>query len=438
MASDNIVPENIEERLIYRALVGAWGFYAVGAVYIVGPVLAVTLLGIWAWRSFAEQWRPQHGRQPEIPAGVVVWAVGMLMMLTALLVAHIDNDLGFGATLKSAIGWMKGWALLAMFPFAGACLHIRPQLVVRAAGRFCTQTLVLMPFLIMAGIAHLPYKLYISPLQVIGGPGPEFFSVYLYIIDPSDHSLRWQFIAPWAPAAGMLGNMLFVMALYDRNRRYKIVGIIASVMICFMTRSRMAMLFLVVYPPVIWSLSRISKPWLLMVGAVVSGLGGIVMGAVIEAVQNAVKAFRSARMDSTRVREALGRIALERWWEDAPIWGHGVVVKGRHFVEFMPIGSHHTWFGLLYVKGAVGAISLLIPLLWTMIEMIILAQITRIGRLGLTMTLLVIFYSFGENLEILAYLIWPALLLIGSAFRRGVATAATPSVASIGKVEELA
>jgi hypothetical protein len=350
----------------------------------------------------------------------MVWGLGMLAMLVALLVAHIDNELGFAATLKSSIGWLKGWAMLAMFPFAGACLRIRPQLVVRAAGWFCLQTLVLMPVLILAGIAHLPSKVYISPLQVIGGPGPEFFSVYLYTVDPSDHSLRWQFIAPWAPAAGMLGNMLFVLALFERNMRFRVIGLVASVMICFMTRSRMAMLFLVIYPPLIWSLSRLSKPYLLVCGAAVSSLGGIAAGAVLEAVQNAVKAFRSARMDSTRVREALGRIAVERWWEDAPIWGHGVVVRGRHFVEFMPIGSHHTWFGLLYVKGAVGAFALLVPLLWTVVEMLLLAQVTRIGRLGLTMTLLLIFYSFGENLEILAYLIWPGLLLIGSAFRRAV------------------
>ena len=192
-------------------------------------------------------------------------------------------------------------------------------------------------------------------------------------------------------------------------------------MMCFMTRSRMAMLFLVVYPPVVWGLSRLSKPWLLACAAVVSSIGGILADKILETVGTAVQAFRSARMDSTRVREALGRIAVERWRADAPIWGHGVVVRGRHFVEFMPIGSHHTWFGLLYVKGVVGVVALVIPLVWTVIEMILVAQITRIGRVGLAMTLMIAFYSNGENLEILAYLMWPGLLLIGSAMRRGTA-----------------
>ena len=421
MATHRIAPENPEEKLVFWALSAAWGFYVIGAVYVVGPVLAVSLLWIWAWRSYIGDWDPNLGRKPPVPAGVVVWAVGMLLMLVALVVAHIDYQLGMAATIKSAVGWLKGWGMFAMFPFAGACLRIRPQLIVRAGGWFSLNTLCLMPLLIFAGIAHLPSKLYNSPLQVIGGPGPEFFAVYLYIVDPSDHSLRWEFIAPWAPAAGMIGNMLFVMAIHERDRFFKIVGLVASVMMCFMTRSRMAMLFLVVYPPVVWGLSRLSKPWLLACAAVVSSIGGILADKILETVGTAVQAFRSARMDSTRVREALGRIAVERWRADAPIWGHGVVVRGRHFVEFMPIGSHHTWFGLLYVKGVVGVVALVIPLVWTVIEMILVAQITRIGRVGLAMTLMIAFYSNGENLEILAYLMWPGLLLIGSAMRRGTA-----------------
>eukprot|EP01035_Chromulina_nebulosa_P060406 gene60406-82652_t len=201
-----------------------------------------------------------------------------------------------------------------------------------------------------------------------------------------------------------------------------------------MTRSRMAQLFLVVYPPLVWSLSRLSRPWLLATGAAVSAAGGLIADRLLAAVQDAVQAFRSARADSTRVREALGRIAIERWWEDAPIWGHGVVTRGRHYVEFMPIGSHHTWFGLLYVKGAVGLAALLVPIVWTFIEMLLLAQVARLGRMGLALTLLLVFYSFGENLEILAYLIWPGLLLIGTALGRCVSPAPAAAPLAVAAV----
>jgi len=35
---------------------------------------------------------------------------------------------------------------------------------------------------------------------------------------------------------------------------------------------------------------------------------------------------------------------------------------------------------------------------------------------GLSMVLVLFFYTFGENLEILAYLFWPGLVMIGIGF----------------------
>ena len=416
MASDRIAPENSEERLIYYALVGSWGWYAIGALYVVGPVLAVLLVGRFAWRRYAAGWRPGTPVPAQIPLGVWVWIIGMSGMLLALLIAHASEDLGIGQTLKSTIGWLKGWALLAMFPLAGACLRIRPQLVIRASGWFAAQTLVIIPFLVLAALAHLPARLFVSPMQMIGGPGAEFFSVYLYIVDPSNGSLRWQFIAPWAPAAGMLGDMMFVLACFERDRRFRLLGIFVAILICLMTKSRMAMLFLVIYPPLLWTMARLARPAMLTCGAVVSVVVGAVAGPAIDAIQNGVTAFRSARANSTRVREALGRIAVDRWWDEAPVWGHGIVQRGPHHVEFMPIGSHHTWFGLLFVKGLVGLLSLAVPMAWTGIEMLLLAQVSWLGRLGLAMSFLMLFYSFGENLEVLAYLFWPGLIVLGIAF----------------------
>ncbi len=416
MATVKIAPENPEERLIFGALVGAWGFYLVGALYAVGPVLAVALIGIYLWRCYATGWFPGTPRPAPIPLGVWIWLFGMGAMLVTLLVAHINEELGFGQTLKSSIGWLKGWALMALFPLAGACLRIRPQLVIRAVIWFALQTLAIAPFLVLAAVLHLPSKLYVSPLQIIGGPGPEFFSVYLYLVDPSNGANRWQFVTPWAPAAGMLGNLIFILACFESDRRLRWLGIVAAITICLMTKSRMAMLFLVIYPPVLWMSGRLTRPALLAVGAVGAAIAGIVAGPIIDAAANAVKAFRSARADSTRVREALGRIAIDRWWDEAPIWGHGIVHRGPHHVEFMPIGSHHTWYGLLFVKGAVGLLALVLPMLWTIIEMILLSQVSALGRLGLSVCVMLVFYSFGENLEILAYLFWPGMVLLGAAF----------------------
>ncbi len=86
-------------------------------------------------------------------------------------------------------------------------------------------------------------------------------------------------------------------------------------------------------------------------------------------------------------------------------------------MEYMPIGSHHSWYGLLFVKGVVGFLALLIPMLVTLLLLLMQAQRCCVSRAGLACMLILIMFSFGENLEILAYLFWPALVLIGIAFR---------------------
>ena len=134
---------------------------------------------------------------------------------------------------------------------------------------------------------------------------------------------------------------------------------------------------------------------------------------LLQSLSTAVHAFESARADSTRVRATLQRIAKERWQEEAVWFGHGTVQPGPHLVEYMPIGSHHTWFGLLFVKGAVGFLALAVPLLWQIGLSLRDAACHPRGRLPLGICMVLVLLSFGENIEIEAYLLWPALMMLG-------------------------
>jgi hypothetical protein len=165
-------------------------------------------------------------------------------------------------------------------------------------------------------------------------------------------------------------------------------------------------------------LSSLTRPFALFGMGFTSVVGGFISPMLISALESFSDKFRSARADSSRVREALGRIAVERWQRDAPIWGHGTVESGPHLVEFMPIGSHHSWFGLLFVKGIVGFFALAIPLLYSLIDLVIKSQTNETARVGLSMVFIIFLYTFGENLEILAYLYWPALIMIGMGFAK--------------------
>ena len=117
------------------------------------------------------------------------------------------------------------------------------------------------------------------------------------------------------------------------------------------------------------------------------------------------------------MRGALGRIAVQRWETEAYWSGHGSVERGPHLVEYMPIGSHHTWYGLLFVKGVVGALALAVPMAWTAWTLLIGGRVSKAGISALGILMILGLYSLSENLEMLAYLYWPALLVLGMGLR---------------------
>ena len=407
-------PRALEDRLVGLALVATWPVYLIGGLYILGPVLGVSLTAIWFVRHYLRQ-KPGKLSPEPIPMGVWFWIGGMLVMEIALLAGHVAQGLSIGQTIKSSIGWAKGWALLAMFPLAGACLRIRPETVIRGASLTALGTLILLPVFLAAPRIGLPEVLFVSPLSIVGGPGPEFFAVQFYSIDPGDGLPRWRFFTPWSPAAALIGNLYLILALEDRRLFWKIVGVIAALTIIILSKSRLGIATAILIWPTALCLSQIRRSAVWLAAALPTFTALLISPVVINWVTALLDNIRGMRAGSSRVREALGRIAVDRWANEAPIWGHGVVERGPHYVEYMPIGSHHTWFGLLFVKGVAGVLALAIPLIWTLLETALLALSRPIGRMAFAITLLLAFFTIGENLEILSYLLWPGLILMGSA-----------------------
>ena len=237
----------LPERIVYGTLVWTWGIYAFGGLYVAGPVLAWVLAGLAALSLYLgpalrEDLRPTG----PVPWLIWLWFAGMALMLVALWGGHISWDLGLKSTIKSSIGWAKGWALLALFPLAGAVLQIRRDVLVRAQSKLALVTLCLLPILAAAPFIGLPERIFTSPLKAVGGPGPEYFTVYFFTFDPASWTPRWQFFAPWSPFAGLLGVVAVLFALEEKHRGWMLVGILAGVAMILMSKSRMSIVALVV------------------------------------------------------------------------------------------------------------------------------------------------------------------------------------------------
>jgi putative flippase GtrA len=414
-------PQNFPERVIWYSLLWTYGFFLIGGLYVVGSVLGWVLLGYLIRQLWLQNEATPAEERISIPWATWIWIGGMLMMEVALIVGHLNFDLETGAIIKSSIGWAKGWALLAVFPLIGT-LNIRPQLLYRIACIIGLQTLLFFPIFLLAYLLHLPETPYVSPLQLIGGPGPEFFAPSLYEVDPSNGLPRWRLFTPWAPALGFVGNVYFFLALEESNKKWRCMGIAGSVFMCVVSVSRLALISIPVVFILTRLLSNLKRPSTLIGLGIASATGGMISNFLLNALEAFKDKFKSARADSSRVREALGRIAVDRWQTEAPIWGHGTVEQGPHLVEFMPIGSHHTWYGLLFVKGIVGLFALAIPLACSFLDLTLKSQTSRTAKVGLSMVFILFLYTFGENLEILAYLYWPALVIMGIATKEKAAS----------------
>jgi len=384
-----IAPQNFEERVVWYSITGTYAFYAIGALYILAPVIVWSLLFYLIYK-----WYFQKTPKPKpVPLGIWIWIIAMLFMELALIMGHLDWELGTGKLIKSSIGWAKGWALLAIFPLLGACLNIRPELIYRAACIVCYHT-------ILPTFTYIYWCLFFAftrnsfrfTVKSDWRPRPRIFSLTLYGIDPGSGTPRWRFFTPWAPAVGFVANIYFIFALQEKQRKWFWFGIAGCLAMIFMSKSRLALVSMVFVPIFAWGLSNLIRPMINFLIAFASLTAGLLAAEIIEFIELVISRFKGARAGSSRVRSTLGEIAIQRWRDEAPIWGHGIVERGPHLVEYMPIGSHHSWYGLLFVKGIVGFYALLIPMLWSFLALMIKAQSSKTAQTGLAILLILFLY----------------------------------------------
>jgi len=428
MVSRTDTPQNHAEAIIFHGIKATWLLWLVGGLYIAGPVIGVALAALSLLHYFTAPNLPTEKKLAAPSWPISLWFAGMAAMLLILWLGHINFNLGMAATIKSSIGWAKGWLLIALFLLAGAVLPIRLAVVARAITMLGKYTLWLLPVFLLAPIIGLPETLWVSPLKIVGGSGAEYFAATLYTREPGSNLARWQFFAPWSPAAGMIGLIFFFCALQEQDKKWRAIGIAAALALIILSQSRLALIGLALLGPLQALLGRLDRPVMWFLGASAFLILGWFAADIMEMAMALQSDFVKARADSSRVRATLGRIAIERWENEAFWFGHGIVERGPHLVEYMPIGSHHSWYGLLFVKGIAGLMALAIPMISSLILLLRHALFDAGARTGFILLLLLLMYSFGENLESLAYLYWPALILIG----RALQTAAGPKARGAG------
>ena len=411
-------PVNLPEKAVWFYIIGIYGIYYIGGLYLFAPLLAV-------WLSFylVLKWWNQTEETPEadkiyVSLPSVIWLISMGIVAIVAIIGGIDFELSWTKILFTLVNrWLKTWALLALFPLVGH-LNIRPEIIYRAVCIFCIQSLVLVPlFTLLLNLFDSENYSYLSPLYYFGG-GTSFYEVKVFgsLIDVSEK--RLQMIAPWPPALGLVGNIFFCLCLRERDVNLRFLGMAGAAALSISSVSRAAVIALPLVPAVTWLLVNFVNPWI-MIGLASAVTGGSIFSTDLKnAFDDFYLSVKEYRSGSTKARSAIQQLAIDAWRDEAPIWGHGTFSdNGPVSVGSRGIGSHHTWYGILYAHGIVGALPLAIAFLWSFFDLLLKLRTHPSAKTGISVLLTLIIFSTVDNIDGLAYLYWPGLIILGIAFK---------------------
>ncbi len=415
----SLLPQTIEETIIWTCIVSTYVLFFMGAQFIIVPMVSWLLLGCFVLRWYFQPITQKQPGAPDIrvPLGVWVWVATMLVMLVVLMIGLMELNYDQTRLIKSFVNnFMRTWGLLAVLPLVG-CLPIRPQVVARAVCLLALQSLIFIFISYALVAANVEMPLYTASLMAkIGGFGDRYYTVSLYFIEGGTNNHRLTLFAPWAPALAFVASVHLWIATLDPNRFWRWLGIGVNIALVLVSESRMGMAALVVLPVVRLIWVNLVKPTWVLGGGLSLFLGGLLSAPLITGLTDLKSYIDGQRGNSSQLRATLQKLTRDRISE-APIWGHGIKAPGPELVRGMPLGSHHSWWGVLFVHGFVGFTALVIAMGYSLWDLGIKALTSPIAQAGFMVLLTMLAFSFSENLETLAYMYWPGLIMLGISFK---------------------
>ncbi|MEL7007249.1 MAG: O-antigen ligase family protein [Cyanobacteria bacterium J06629_2] len=419
LKNQQIQPQNIPEQIVWYLAIAILPLYLIGSLYIVVPLVGtlLTLYALW-------QWRVQTSATPLLDRVYIsptawVWLAALLVIGLALVVSHLNFDLGFGQIIFSTVNnWYRRWAIIPMFILGGHFV-IRPRLMYRAACIIALEAAGLIVIGTILTNLGLPKFMYSSPLEVFGG-GSDHYQVHLLQNALKD---RIYAFTPWYTATGTLGNFCFFLAWEEKAAKWRFAGLISALILIAVSQSRAALLCIPFVLIVVWLVRNIVHPQIQLVSSFacfILGIFAFQIGKIINFAQEQFTNFRGRdSLYSSRIRSILYRATIKEWWNEAPIWGHGRVEEtGPRFIANMPLGTHNTWLGTLYTFGLVGFMALAIACCFTFFNLIIRARDSDTTRVGLCLFISLFVSSFTDSVEYVNYAYWFALVFIGISLRQ--------------------
>lgn len=414
-------PLNLPEKVIWYYIIGIYGIYYIGGLFLLAPIMAVCLS-----LYLVKEWWNQTDETPEadkiyVSVPVYLWLISMGIVAISAMIGGLDFELSEFKIISTLVNrWLRTWLLLALFPLIGH-LNIRPQLIYRSVCIFCIQSLILVPIFVLCNNLFDSHTYsFISPLSKFGG-GTMFYDVKIFgsVLDVSEK--RLQMFTHSAPALGFVGNIFFCICLQEPNKKIRFLGMAGAAALTMSSVSRTAIICLPMISLITWTLVNIFNPCLQILMASIIAVGGIFSFEIKNIFDDFTFGVREYRSGSTKARDAIQQLAVNAWREEAPIWGHGTIAEsGPVSVGARGIGSHNTLYGILYAHGLVGTIPLLIAFGWSFFDLLLKLKTHPTAGVGISILLTMAVFSTVDNIDFLAYLCWPGLVILGIAFKEKI------------------
>jgi hypothetical protein len=353
----------------------------------------------------------------------VVWVLVAVAQGISVVVNGVGDERGAGFIAYRLLSTgVTGWLLLGLALAVGARYRMASPVLVRAitilGGYFLLFGLLALLLHSFTGLTEL--ELPTPPALVLPASAPAVeFSFTMRVFSTEDllgrDLPRLVLFYPWAVVLGFAGIAVFFVAQLEHWFPLRLLGSAGGLLAVLGSQGRAPILGLIILLFANAILTRFDRRALVLAAASTFFAMAVLVAfgiTPIDVVTWAYEEVSALRPGSTMARE-LGYALSIAGFLDSPVLGQGWVGGWVATGIPLPVGSHSSFYGLLYTGGLVTFGAFAIALVTTLVVLVRRAGGGAVQRTGLLIALALALLSYGEGIYSFVLPCTPLLLFLG-------------------------
>jgi hypothetical protein len=357
-----------------------------------------------------------------LPPYSVSWIVVGCAQAISICLNIISQRGTLGEACRHLVGLgVTGWIMLGLIFAIGSAGGVDNKRLVRGHMILGLWMLALTAVSFGAWRAGLPSLE--TPTAFSAALGSKTSAQFRAIFYISENSFgrelpRLILLYPWPTALGVGGLGMVLMSFAERARIWRTIGLLGGLTVLILSFSRAAYVAL---PVSLAAYAALRRPRLipLAICAMITLVSSVLLTQrdPLQFFGNASSGFDAAREGSSAARELMNRASWQEFLSQ-PILGHGWVGESVHRIQFLPIGSHSSFYGTLYTGGLLTFLPLLAAGLITLGFAVRSAlQGAQSGAISAAVLIGLWIIAYGESLYSIVLCCVGIFLYVGSGLR---------------------